>query len=186
MLYYTAQLYYHLINITQNIDVYISTEKYLMKLKTGLDSCKNDEFALYKEKFVENFGLMIIRSKVELSNGLKNFALDTIISFLSDNSEKIYTNKDLLLFYYKKDKKSFINDDPELDNLMKSVSLHLDCFHKYLVQFTNDITTGKKLWKIVEDSLKSKLDNRSAYQSLLELVIMYIFSLSKSYNYGKY
>lgn len=187
MLYFTAHLYSYLITLTQKIDIYISSEKYLTKLKYGLDTCKDilEEYAFYKEKFVENFGLLCVKSKVEVSWNIRNFVLDLIVSYLVQNASVINNNQQQLIFYYRKEKKSINQDISELEILMNCVSLYLDCFHKYLVQFTDDITTGKKLWKNMEELIRSKLDDQSLCQMMIEVIIMYIFSMSKSSNNHK-
>ena len=188
ILYYTSHLYYHLITITQKVDIYISIEKYLSKLKNGLEGCKNnlEEYNLFKQKFLENFGLICGKSKIDISLSLKNFVLDLIISQLTEKAEKINENKEQLNFFFQNEKKLKQEDYEieELGNLKIMISLNLDCFHKYLVQFTNDITTGKKIWKNIEELIKNKIEDQHINQMLIELIIMYIFGMSKSLNYG--
>ena len=157
----------------------------MIELKTGLDDCKEipEEFELYKQKFLENFGLLCLKSKVEISCKIRNFVLDLIVSYFVNNADIINKNQHHLIFYYRKEKKSS-HENPELDNLMKSIYLYLDCYFKYLVKFTNDITTGKKIWKNMEEIIRSKLEDKQHCQMIIELVIMYIFSISKTIKTG--
>ncbi len=92
MLYFTAHLYFYLFKIAQKIDVYISSEKYLGKLKNGLSNCNETELLLFKEKIVENFCILCQKSKVEMSNNIKNFIIELILSYLVENSQHIISN----------------------------------------------------------------------------------------------
>jgi len=180
MLYFTAHLYFYLFKIAQKIDVYISSEKYLGKLKNGLSNCNETELVLFKEKIVENFCILCQKSKVEMSNNIKNFIIELILSYLVENSQHIISNKEL--FILKTEKKSMCEDTSESDNLMKRIYLYMDALNHYMIQFTNDISTGKRIWKIIEDTIKNKLENPQQNQLLIEIIITYLFSMSQYLN----
>lgn len=180
MLYFTSHLYFYLFKIAQKIDVYISSEKYLSKLRNGLNNCDETESNLFKEKIVENFCVLCRKSKNEMSNIIKNFIIELILSYLVENSQQIVSNKEQ--FILKTEKKSICEDNNELDNLMRNIFLYMDALNCYMIEFTNDISTGKRIWKTIEDTLKSKLENPQDYQLLIEIIITYLLSMSQSLN----
>ena len=183
MLYFTAHLYYYLFKITQKIDVYISSEKYLNRLRNGLNECKETELILFKEKIVENFCIFCQKSKVEMSNTIKNFVIDLILAYLVENSQNIISNKEL--FILKSEKKSIREENSESENQMKKIFLYMNALNNYLIQFTNDISTGKRIWKTIEDSIKNKLENSEQNQLLIEIIINNVFGESQSLYYDE-
>ena len=50
-------------------------------------------------------------------------------------------------------------DNCESDNMMRRIYLYMDALNHYMIQFTNDISTGKRIWKTIEDTIKNKLEN---------------------------
>jgi hypothetical protein len=190
--YYCSHLIALLANTTKNLDYYINIEKYILKAKGCIQNLelmdRTSEVEIFKDTLIVVLGELLYKSRSTIvSKQEHHFYIHLVFSsfikekdILLENVENIKNIFKTSRTPYNKDNKSeTIVDDPNFDRILTGLKKSIDSFYKYLFTFTTDVSTGKKIWKEIEDYVLSVIADQRQCNDLLQIFILYIFNKIK-------
>jgi len=192
LLFYSGKLISLFTFESTNFDKYITNiEAYFNKLNAAIDSLRNNETELmvYKHFSLELIGLIFDQTESKLfSNNTIIFILDLIFSQIFN---LILNNSEYLIKQNEENRDFFVNifseeillttmgnidsKDKKHLELFIAIKENLSCFYKFMKKITTDITTGKKLWKSVEDLINLQIKEQNVKNLLFQMTLIFIF-----------
>lgn len=192
--YYVSRLLQELISQTNNLDNFINLEKFIGKIKICLEMISlPEEFAITKNTMINLLGQSFEKtSNISLSIESHKFVINLIFSTIASKADYVMKNEQVKnifkddRFYKLKENKgeySFSENHSfsgvPIDKNFVILRDNIECFYRYIERYTTDVSTGKKIWKQVENFLFEKTNDTYATSMLLEITIIYIFNKTR-------